>query len=266
LNLSEELEEVDYKAFFGCSGLTGDLNLQSVKKIGSYAFHGCSGFEGALNLSEELEEVGAEAFYGCSGLTGELLLHDSLREVPSDAFNGCSNLTGLRLLSSYCTVDSNAFTDCSNLNAVTIAPFTTFRFANAFDGCPALAHNFVKDHMNRLGRWKNHSAFMMSLNFVDNHFRALAKNRGEPDELMPYRKYVSNNGASPLMVTAAQSAYLERFDSPASTLLFLCCLFVDGSGFDNGILRLVAMFCCEKDVREWENFEEQFEDESDYDY
>lgn len=120
-------------AFYGCSGLTGTVNLSSLTTVDSYglmsAFFNCSGLTG-LNLSS-LTSVGRtglqNAFYQCSGLTGTLDL-SSLTTVDynglNTAFYNCSKLTGVDL-SSLTTIDDNglssAFQGCSLLASVNLS-------------------------------------------------------------------------------------------------------------------------------------------------
>lgn len=68
--LPRTLKEIGDRAFYDCTGLTGNLTIpESVTTIGDNAFEGCSGFTGNLTIPESVTTIGNYAFYKCSGLT-----------------------------------------------------------------------------------------------------------------------------------------------------------------------------------------------------
>ena len=93
ITFPETLKTIDPSAFFGCSGLTGDLIFpEGLQCIGAWAFTGCSGFDGSISLPESLAYIQQGAFGGCSGLTGTLILPHGVF-VGKGAFSGCTGLT-----------------------------------------------------------------------------------------------------------------------------------------------------------------------------
>ena len=59
------VKEIDWYAFYNCSGLTGSLVIpNSVTLIDYYAFSGCSGFTGSLTIGNSVTTIGNDAFYG----------------------------------------------------------------------------------------------------------------------------------------------------------------------------------------------------------
>jgi hypothetical protein len=96
VSFSKSLKCIRSGAFYGCSGLSGELKLpEGLTSIGSYAFYGCSGLSGELKLPEGLTSIGDRAFYGCSGLSGELKLPESLTSIGDNAFLNCCALEKL---------------------------------------------------------------------------------------------------------------------------------------------------------------------------
>ena len=74
-------------AFYGCSGLTGQLTIPaSVTSIGSYAFSYCSGLT-SVTIPDSVTSIGSSAFYGCSGLTS-ITIGEGVNSIGSSAFSG----------------------------------------------------------------------------------------------------------------------------------------------------------------------------------
>lgn len=68
IKFSESITSIDGDAFYGCSGLTGELAIPSnVKFIGENAFSGCSGLT-SISISNNLIKIGKDAFVYCSNL------------------------------------------------------------------------------------------------------------------------------------------------------------------------------------------------------
>lgn len=87
------LTVIETRAFSGCSGIIGNLQLpDSIREIDMKAFFGCIGLEGRLVLPKSLTYIGEEAFSGCIGFTGNLVIPDKVTKVAQKAFSGCSNI------------------------------------------------------------------------------------------------------------------------------------------------------------------------------
>ena len=94
---------IGYEAFYGCSGLTGDLVIpNSVITIGQYAFYYCTGFT-LLTLGDAVESISYEAFYNCYNLTGSLTIPESVTSISNYVFRFCS-FTSLNYNAINCSV------------------------------------------------------------------------------------------------------------------------------------------------------------------
>ncbi|KAK8837955.1 hypothetical protein M9Y10_035899 [Tritrichomonas musculus] len=123
-------------AFYGCSGLKGDLNIpircqlkKAIKEVNpdgstttryetsSNVFKGCSSLDGQLTLPATIKEIPAGTFCDCSLLNGQV--KNDLEYIGREAFKNCAKFTGSVDLSSYDHsrfVGSYAFYNCIGLN------------------------------------------------------------------------------------------------------------------------------------------------------
>ena len=128
-------------AFYGCSGLTGDLKIpNSVTSIGNYAFYGCSGLTGDLTIPNSVTSIGEWIFGYCNGLTGKLTIPDGVTSIGNCAFACCSGLTGdLTIPNSVTSIGDGAFFSCSGLTGdLTIPNRVTSIGGGAFEDCSGL--------------------------------------------------------------------------------------------------------------------------------
>jgi hypothetical protein len=134
------LSSISDYAFYGCSGLSGSLNIpNTVTSIGSYAFYNCSGLTGALNIPNSVTSIGSYAFYNCSGLTGALNIPNSVTSIDSYTFYNCSGLTGsLSIPNDVTYIGTCAFYNCRNLCSLTLPEYLTTIGYWAFRSCSGL--------------------------------------------------------------------------------------------------------------------------------
>ena len=132
-------------AFWGCSGLTGELDLSnrtSLASIGDNAFLSCTSLTGVdLSGCTSLTSIGSSAFYSCDSLT-EVNLSGctSLTSIGSHAFYSCDITGDIVIPASVTSIGNSAFYNCERLTKVDLSDCTSLtRIGNsAFFGCEAL--------------------------------------------------------------------------------------------------------------------------------
>ena len=109
-------------AFYGCSGLTGNLVIpEGVTSIGNYAFYECSGFTGDLVIPEGVTKIENYTFTSCSGFNGSLVIPEGVVSIGKWAFRECSGLIGnLVIPESVISIENSAFRDCDNIEKILI--------------------------------------------------------------------------------------------------------------------------------------------------
>ena len=158
ITLSSRLTSINSRAFYNCSGLTGELVIpEGVTSIGSSAFCRCSGLT-SITLPSSLKSIGTDAFSSCSGLEtleykgtigqwllinfnsnwitnasytfivdGEeltnLVVPENTTTIPQYAFYLCDSITNLDLsnCTSLTSIGSSAFSDCDNLISIDLS-------------------------------------------------------------------------------------------------------------------------------------------------
>ncbi|MBR4156340.1 MAG: leucine-rich repeat protein [Bacteroidales bacterium] len=130
VTLPDSLKIIRGRAFYHCTGLTGDLIIpDKVTYIGEYAFYGCYNMKGTLKLSEKLITIGQYAFSRSSsnntnmGFSGSLVIPNNVKTIGHYAFNYCTNLKGsLNLPESLTSIGDYAFYYCSGFTGDLIIP------------------------------------------------------------------------------------------------------------------------------------------------
>ena len=152
ITLPEGLTSIGTSAFYGCSGLTGELNLgecTSLTSIGTSAFSGCNGLTN-ITLPSSLTSIGTSAFFGCDGLTN-ITLPSSLTSIGSSAFADCDGLTSITLPSSLTSIGSFAFASCTSLTSITLPEGLTSIGDDAFEGCSGLTSITLPEGLTSIG-------------------------------------------------------------------------------------------------------------------
>ncbi len=107
------------QGFYGCSGLTGTLNIpETVTFIGDQAFQGTN-FSGPLTLPSGLNDLCSYSFYNLYNLTGDLVIPESLTVLPAYAFFNCQGITSLTLPSTVTNLWTRCFGQMYGLKRIT---------------------------------------------------------------------------------------------------------------------------------------------------
>ena len=151
-----DVTSIGDRAFYGCSGLTGALDLSnctSLTSIGDRAFEDCSGLT-SITLPSSLTSIGDNAFLDCRGLetleykdtieqwlsiefgsgwmttyyshtfivNGEeltnLVVPEGVTSIGEQAFSYCRGLTSITLPLSLTSIGNSAFRDCKGLETL----------------------------------------------------------------------------------------------------------------------------------------------------
>ena len=86
---------IDYDAFWNCTGLTSITIPNSVTSIGNSAFYGCTNLT-SVTIPNSVTSIDYGAFSGCTGLTS-ITVPDSVISIGQSAFSGCSSLESITL-------------------------------------------------------------------------------------------------------------------------------------------------------------------------
>lgn len=134
IRIGNQVTELGYKSFAGCTKLQRMDIPSSVTKLGTYALADCRALK-ELNLSEGLEDIGEKCFAyqnsnWCGGAFSHIDLPTSLTHIGEHAFAGSIFLNEIEIPEGV-TIDQNAFYACNNLETVVISENCTLG-SNAF--------------------------------------------------------------------------------------------------------------------------------------
>ena len=143
VHLPDSVKEIESVAFAGCSELA-EINLQSVKKIGTKAFSACGIEQVAIWCGTS---IGEEAFGSCRnlkcvsiGTTATLnpyLENDDTNEdwkhIANFAFSGCKNLKSVTINEEIKEIGEYAFFGCERLTEINMPNTLTHIGKNAFE-------------------------------------------------------------------------------------------------------------------------------------
>ncbi len=109
LRLGSGVKTVGKRAFYGCTGMSGDLTIpDSVTAIESEAFRG-SLFDGQLNLGSGLTTLADHAFWSCYKLQGDVTIPSGVKTIGSEAFFNCRSMTRITVPATVTGIETSAF-------------------------------------------------------------------------------------------------------------------------------------------------------------
>lgn len=132
----QSAQNIDYRAFMGCTALEEVVTGSALTVIGAEAFRDCSIMTGYINV-ENVTSLGNAAFTNCSALNQDMHLK-SLAGAVVGGFRG----SGIRSLAFPLATSASAyqhFMNCKNLKYVLYGDsVTSIGTAQVFAGCTAL--------------------------------------------------------------------------------------------------------------------------------
>ena len=145
------VNEIGYRAFIACSGLTSISIPNSVTKIGEFAFMGCSTLS-SISIPDSVAEINHGAFMDCSALTN-ISIPDSITKIDTYTFSGCSSLTNIVIPDSVTFIGDGAFSGCSSLTGISIPDNVTEISAWTFDDCSSLTSISIPARVTKISAW-----------------------------------------------------------------------------------------------------------------
>ena len=88
--IPENVTEIGFSAFRGCSSLSSVVIPSSVKKIGTWAFDGCTSLS-SVSIPSSVAEIGGRAFENCKSIA-KVTLGDDFKKVPSEWFDDLNEI------------------------------------------------------------------------------------------------------------------------------------------------------------------------------
>ena len=184
LVIPNDVTQISFAAFYGCTGLTSVTIGNSVKSIGQNAFCGCTGLT-AITIPNSVTTIGKSAFSYCTGLAS-VRIEDGDKTLSISggssygAFRNCNSLTTLyvgRNISNsnnsspfygssikdvtigdnVTTIVSYLFSGCTGLTAITIPNSVTIIGERAFSSCTGLVSVRIEDGDHTLSIWAGSS-------------------------------------------------------------------------------------------------------------
>ena len=136
VTIEEGITKIGTSMFSNCSALQMVRLPSTLTSIGDNAFYGCSGMKGELNSIENLTYLGQYAFYRCSGITGTIKIPSAITELSTGIFYGTS-IEKLVIHDNVTTLNGLVFYNCANLREL-IIPISLSMSTNSFAGCTGI--------------------------------------------------------------------------------------------------------------------------------
>ena len=128
--LPDTLKVIDYRAFYGCSGLT-EMNLpESLEKTGGWVF-AHSGFS-SVTFPEGFTSLGYGAFYGSDNLK-TVILPEGVTSIGENTFRMCPKLESVTIPSSEIEINIKGFQEKSKVTIIGVPGSYAEKYAKAID-------------------------------------------------------------------------------------------------------------------------------------
>ena len=119
VEIPNDVTNIGYAAFAGCTGLTTITIPNGVTLIDIYTFYGCTGLT-SIEIPNSVTSIGPLAFYGCTGLTS-IVIPNSVTRLDYQAFVGCIGLTSVTIGKGvYISDIEQLLNDCTGLMSINV--------------------------------------------------------------------------------------------------------------------------------------------------
>lgn len=179
VNLSNNIANIEEKAFYACTGLKS-IDFKNVTTIGQSAFYGCTGlqsidfrnvttigqsaFQGCTALQsidfKNVITIGQSAFYGCTGL--QSIDFKNVTTIGQSAFEKCKGLIKVIIPSGVKEIPGSTFCDCEKIEKVIIPASVVKIGGYAFNRCYALGNVVIPNKQCNV----DYSAFSYNTNVI----------------------------------------------------------------------------------------------------
>ena len=129
--------------FYGCTGITGNIDLSGMKTISQYSFSGCTGISGTLDFNGTTQ-IGSSSFSGCKGIKGIINLDEGV-VVNSAAFSECTGITSSVDISQVKSLESSVFSGCTGITGKIYISEETTLGSSIFYGCTGIEEIEIAD-------------------------------------------------------------------------------------------------------------------------
>ena len=132
LTLTEGIEYIGDKAFFGCVAIETLTIPDSVTGLGSRVFYKCEGLK-ELTIGSGITKIADYTFYNCAAIE-TINIPEGVVSIGNYAFKGCTALKSLNLPSTVTSIGNYAFMGAENLHSLVIPESVTSIGKHAFRG------------------------------------------------------------------------------------------------------------------------------------
>ncbi len=225
LTIPELVSDIGDQVFMS-SGITGELNLSNINRIGKYAFGSCQNLTD-VTLSGSVNEIGEWAFYNCTSLKTVNLLNTTVKRISDYAFYNNTALETISLPETFNSVGEYTFQGCNKLTTVNYkgekTSETVFNKTNSTGGYftyTAPENNTYSIYVNDTGSGKDAYFYI----YVNNELKG-----GED-----YSQTFTFDLSSGDIITIKHCLYSGRSDSLTET--------VNATGIKPGIMKIIKGF------------------------
>ena len=148
LVIPNSIENIESRAFAGCTALASLTIGEGVKTIGAQAFLNCTGLKELIYNAVECTNTNYA--FAMSGISS-IVVGDRVKSVPDNAFMNCTQLSTITMGDSVENIGAAAFSGCSSLTSIDIPEYVVNIGASAFSGCIGLTSMDIPKYVVSIG-------------------------------------------------------------------------------------------------------------------